>query len=147
MRPLSLCCIIVTALEQLANFQSERSPIKGVSGRRWQLTAQQLHARNESRQYVEGWNYTVNVGPGGVSQISASKVQGNITATYSGRLNVTVDSGASFSVPVSGQFQGLSTTPVVSHFSGRLRWTLLGGRLLDCIFLLTSVRDYVARTD
>ena len=80
---------------------------------RWQLGSSGLHSRNESQQIQEAWNYTLTVGPQGVSQILATAAQGNITATYMASLNVTLSSGAVISVPVSGIYQGLSVSPVV----------------------------------
>lgn len=81
--------------------------------RSWSLSSESFHNRSEALSTPRVWNYSVNVGPGGISRAVAQALQGSITATFTANLSVTLVSGGKLTLPVSGVFEGLSTSPVV----------------------------------
>lgn len=60
------------------------------------------------------WNYTVNLNPGGVTQVAATAVQSSLTTNYTANLNITLDSQYVLSIPIQGYFDGEATSAVVS---------------------------------
>lgn len=59
----------------------------------------------------------MEVPQGGVSQVAATAVQSYLATTFSGTLNVTLDSGSVLSIPVTGTYEGETTSPVVTPAS------------------------------
>ena len=55
----------------------------------------------------------MNVQPGGISRVAATAVDSFLTTSFSGNLNVTLDSGTVLTIPVTGTYEGESTSPVV----------------------------------
>ena len=79
----------------------------------WGLSASSNHNRSETNTSMREWNYTINLNPGGVSQVAATAMQSSLTTSYSATLNVTLDSQFVLSIPIQGDFEGESTSAAV----------------------------------
>ena len=80
---------------------------------RWSLGEVSLHNRTQDSTVRRNWNYTVTVGPGGISQATATVLEAYVEATYTANLTVSLTTGSSVTVPVQGTFQASVTSPVV----------------------------------
>ena len=79
----------------------------------WSLGTSGNHSRDENNATALSWNYTINVQPGGISRVAVTAVQSSISTAYTGTLNLTLDSQYVLAIPVEGDFEGESTSPVV----------------------------------
>lgn len=86
---------------------------------RWTLDQPGVYERMNNAMETRSWNYTLSVGPGGVSKVAAVATQAMLVTAYTANLSVILSSGSRLLLPIESTFEGISTSTVVRDHTCR----------------------------